>query len=75
MQLLHTSSLTDDALSSYDRLMVHSGLSLEVTSSLADQIWAEVLGELERREMIELVSGKLSHPAGARIVRKYSIEN
>lgn len=66
---INAKTLTDEALTSYDKMMVECTLKIEHVSPLAMSIWAEVLRELAVRKFVELVSGSYDDLGNALIRR------
>ncbi len=69
MSAIDAQSLTDEALLSYDDMMIECLTKIEHFSPLATSIWAEVLRELDLRKLVELVSGSYEDIGNARIKR------
>lgn len=70
MPVIDAKPLTDDALNSYDQMMVDCVPRIEKFSPLAVAIWSDVLRELDRRGFVELVSGSYDDVGNAVIRRK-----
>jgi len=73
MPAIDVKLFADDALKSYDQMMVDCIPRLESFSSLALAVWSDVLHELDRRGFVEPVPGSYDAAGKALIWRTGSI--
>ena len=73
--MIDASALTDEALTGYDEMMVETGIKVEKLSAVADTIWSDVLKELDKRQLVRLVSGSYEKLGDAATHRLYATEN
>jgi hypothetical protein len=71
MVLIDASNLTDDALKSYDTMMVEAVIKISQFSGLAVNIWSEVLRELDVRNLVTLVSGSYDDIGNSLVTRHW----
>lgn len=69
--MIYASGFTNEALQDYDALMLECALRVEMTSSLAFEIWGEVLRELNVRGLVQLVSGSYDDLGHAHVRRLF----
>ena len=67
--LINASSLSDDALKSYDNMMLECIAVIEKFSPLAISVWTEVLRELDVRGFVRITSGSYEDIGNALIQR------
>lgn len=69
MPAINAAAMTDEALISYDRMMVECVLKIDEVAALAIAVWSDVLRELDHRGFVQLVSGSYDDVGNA-IVRR-----
>lgn len=57
MPIIDAAKLTDEALISYDDMMVECLPRIEKFSPVATAVWSDVLREMGNRKIVELISG------------------
>jgi len=72
MVLFDASVLTDEALISFDDMMVECVLKVDKVSPLAVNLWTEVLKELDLRGRVVLISGSYDDVGNSRIRRNWA---
>ena len=66
---IDASTMTTEALESYDDMMTESAIKVEKFALLAMLIWSDVLKELDKRGSVRLVSGSYDDIGNALIQR------
>ncbi len=69
MPVIDAKLLTDEALNSYDRMMVECVPRIEHFSPLAANVWSDVLRELDSRGFVQLLSGSYDDVGNALVRR------
>lgn len=69
MAVIDAQRMTDDALLGYDKMMLECVVKIAAFSTLATNIWSDVLKELDRRGKVQLVSGSYDDVGNALIHR------
>jgi hypothetical protein len=71
--LIDMKSLSDEALQSYDAMMIESGITVKRLSGLAMHVWSEVLKELDSRGQVKLISGSYDSVGSMLVQRLYQV--
>jgi hypothetical protein len=69
--MIDAANVTDEALQSFDQMMIEVALKVDRFSPLAVEIWAEVLRELDVRGMVRLVRGTYEDVGNSLVERLY----
>ena len=70
MSSIDVPRLTNEALESYDTMMVECAVKVEKFAPLATALWSEVLKELDHRGKVKLISG--SYDLGNALIHRIS---
>ncbi|KQI67594.1 hypothetical protein AN189_14875 [Loktanella sp. 3ANDIMAR09] len=69
MVFIDVQNVADEALSSFDAMMVEAAMKVDQIAPLAINIWTEVLKELDVRGKVVLISGSYDDIGNAKIRR------
>lgn len=67
--MIDAEKLTDEALIAFDQMMVDCSLQVAKTSAVADAVWSDVMREMGKRGLVQLLAGSYDNVRGANIVR------
>lgn len=69
MRCIDTRHMTDEALQSFDKMMIECTVKVEHFAALATMVWSDVLEELHKRGKVRLTSGSFDDIGNALIQR------